>query len=258
MTQDAGSAVELIAPLRADPARTALLFDFDGTLSPTVTDPAAARPATGATGLLADLVGRYRTVAVVSGRPITFLAGLVPDGVVVSGQYGLERRDADGVVTVHAGVDADAVRGAEADLLADGLPAEVLEPKGLTLTVHYRNRPEDEARIRTAVDRVAGERDLAVHDAKQSVELRPHVEVDKGSEVRDLAAGATAVLYVGDDVGDLPAFAAVRALAATGIAAATVGVDGPELPAEVRAAVDVTVDGTAGVVELLARLAADA
>ena len=43
---------DLIRPLREDPARSALLFDFDGTLSPTVPDPDDARPMPGAVEML--------------------------------------------------------------------------------------------------------------------------------------------------------------------------------------------------------------
>ena len=44
------------------PDRTALLTDFDGTISPIVDDPAAARPLPGAVDALHALPGRYRRV----------------------------------------------------------------------------------------------------------------------------------------------------------------------------------------------------
>lgn len=251
-----GALAPLLARLRADPARTALLFDFDGTLSPTVADPAAARPAPGVVPLLTSLTTAYRTVGVVSGRPLAVLERLLPAGVVLSGQYGLERRAADGTRSGSADAWRAAVRAAADDLRARGVDPDALEPKGLSLTVHYRTRPADEPTIRAAATAVADERSLVVHDAKQSVELRPPVAVDKGTVVRDLAADARSVLYVGDDVGDLPAFRALADLRAAGATAIAVGVDGPELPDAVRAAVDVTVDGTDAVVGLLRSLSA--
>ena len=86
----------LVDRLRVDPARTVLLLGFDGTLSPTFVDPAAARPADGVVPVLTALAVEYRTVGVVSGRPLDVLDALLPAGVVLSGQYGLERRAADG------------------------------------------------------------------------------------------------------------------------------------------------------------------
>lgn len=251
----APSLAALVEPLRADPARAALLFDFDGTLSPTVADPAEARPAEGVAPLLGELADRYRTVALVSGRPVAFLAPLVPAGIVLSGQYGLERREADGTVVRHpaaVGVDLDAVVD---DLRALGVAADAIEPKGLSVTVHYRTRPADEPLIRDAVGRVAGPHGLVVHDAKQSVELRVPAEVDKGTVVHELAAGAAGVLYVGDDLGDVPAFAALAVLRSSGVATASVAVRGPEAPPEVLASADAAVEGTEGVVHLLRSLA---
>ncbi len=254
----AGELDRLLAPLLARPASTALLFDFDGTLSPTVADPAAARPADGVDDLLVALAARYRAVAVVSGRPVGFLAEVLSPGPLLSGQYGLERRRADGSVARVDGADPAVVDRAHQDLLGWGIDPAAIEPKGLTLTVHFRTRPETEADVRTAVEAVARARGLAVHDAKRSVELRPDVAVDKGTVVAELAEGADQVLYVGDDVGDLPAFVALHDARASGVTAVSVAVDGPELPDAVRAAADVTVPGQGGVVALLRRLAAGA
>ena len=64
--------------------------------------------------------------------------------------------------------------------------------------------------------------------------------------VAELAAGLAAVCFVGDDTGDLPAFEALRRLAAAGVATLAVAVAGPETPAAVLAAADMVVDGPAG------------
>jgi len=87
------------------------------------------------------------------------------------------------------------------------------------------------------------------------VELRPP-GFDKGGVLRRLAAAArpSAVLFVGDDLGDIPAFAAVEALRAAGTPGLTVASASPEAAAVADRA-DVAVDGPAGVVELLVTLA---
>ncbi len=59
---------------------------------------------------------------------------------------------------------------------------------------------------------------------------------------------------MGDDIGDLPAYAALQDLAGDGVAAVGVAVDGPELPDAVRAAAQVVLPSQAAIVDLLAAL----
>lgn len=88
------------------------------------------------------------------------------------------------------------------------------------------------------------------------LELRPP-GMDKGvallEHVRETGAGA--VLYAGDDLGDLPAFAAVEKLRADGVPGLLVCSGSAEVGALAERA-DLVVDGPAGVVELLRALAA--
>jgi trehalose 6-phosphate phosphatase len=58
----------LAAILRA-PGRALIAVDYDGTLAPIVTDPAAAVPHPGAIAALRDVAARAGTVAVITGRP---------------------------------------------------------------------------------------------------------------------------------------------------------------------------------------------
>lgn len=67
--------------------------------------------------------------------------------------------------------------------------------------------------------------------------------------------GAESVLYAGDDLGDLPAFAAVDKLRSDGIPGLLV-CSGNDEVTELRERADLVVDGAAGVVALLSALAA--
>jgi trehalose 6-phosphate phosphatase len=98
------------------------------------------------------------------------------------------------------------------------------------------------------------------------LELRPP-GVDKGTALRALVdeVGAQTVIYVGDDVGDLPAFRAVISLresgAIDGLAVGSIvpGVGGggeDEVPAQLREQVDLVLPGPDGVVAWLSGLAA--
>jgi trehalose 6-phosphate phosphatase len=247
--------VDPLAPFLERPALAAVVLDFDGTLSPIVDVPAEARPVEGAAELLDHLAHRLGLVAVTSGRPVAFLLPLLPPSVVLSGLYGLEvvqdgvRRDLRG-----AGAWREAVADV-ARISADRGPhGMVVEPKGLSLTLHYRTRPDLAPAVQAWAEAQAARSGLVARAAKMSVELHPPIAADKGTAVEALTAGLAAVCYVGDDLGDLPAFDALDRLAAAGVHTLRVAVAGPETPPELVDRADVLVEDPAGVLDLLRRL----
>jgi trehalose 6-phosphate phosphatase len=129
-----------------------------------------------------------------------------------------------------------------------------VESKGLSLTLHYRSRPELADSVREWAERQAARSGLQARPAKMSVELHPPIEADKGTAVDQLADDLAALCFVGDDVGDLPAFAALERLAESGVGVLRVAVVGPECPPELVAVADATVEGPDGAVELLRSL----
>jgi trehalose 6-phosphate phosphatase len=253
-------------PLQAlvDEAGRALVgLDYDGSLAPIVTDPAAARVLPAARDALAALVPLVGRVAVVSGRPAAFLAEHVGlEGVTYAGIYGLERWEGapgSGRVVVDPRVEdwSPVVAGVAAAAEAE-LPGVLVERKGLVaVTLHWRSAPALEDRAAAWAAAAAAREGLAVVPGRLAAELRPPVPVDKGTTVTDLARGASSALFAGDDAGDLPAFAGLRALVTRGELphAVTVGVRSDESP-DAIAAQDVVVEGPAGLAELLAALAA--
>jgi trehalose 6-phosphate phosphatase len=255
------SLPELLRPVAARPAGAALLADFDGTLSPVVADPAAARPLPGTAEVLARLAGRYARVALISGRPVRFLADVMLDGsastsgLLLSGGYGLEsivdgtvvtRPEAEPWIPVVAQVADEADRHSQ---------AAVVERKRLSLTLHYRTAPERGDAVVAWATQAADRHGLEARPARQSIELHPPMHVDKGTVVGELAAGLTGVVYFGDDIGDLAAFAALDRLAAAGVHTVKVVAASVETAPEVRDAADVLVDGPAGVLALLTEMA---
>lgn len=245
-----------LAPFTDRPADAAVLLDFDGTLSPIVEDPASARPLDGVTDALTRLAARFGLVAITSGRPVDFLLPLLPDGLVLSGLYGLEVvRDGQRTDRAGAGawreVVADVVRSS-ADRGPDGMG---VESKGLSLTLHYRSHPELAAAVAEWARQQGARSGLEVRPAKMSVELHPPIAADKGTAVEELVAGLAAVCFVGDDRGDLPAYDALDRLAARGVHALRVAVASDEAPDELIDRADLVVDGPAEVLDLLNRLA---
>jgi trehalose 6-phosphate phosphatase len=250
-------ATTALAPLLQSPGRSAVLLDFDGTLAPIVDAPADAHPIEGAMDVLAVLARRVAVVAVVSGRPVEFLAPFVPDRVVVAGLYGLEvlrdgrRTDHPGAAPWRAVVDEVARRS-----VTDGPAGMVVESKGLSLTLHYRTRHDLEHAVAGWASAQAARSGLVVRPARMSVELHPPIAADKGSAVDDLVHGVESVCFVGDDRGDLPAFDALDRLETRGVAAVRVAVASDEVPGELVDRADLVVDGPSAVLDLLRHLAA--
>jgi trehalose 6-phosphate phosphatase len=244
-----------LAPLRADPTHAAICSDFDGTLSLIVEDPAAARLLDDAYDVLDRLAARYARVAVVSGRPAAFVAEFLPPSVVVSGLYGLEQiHDGTRIEHLSAGAWTATIAAVAAVAESDGPRGMVVEPKGLSLTLHYRGRPGLADEVAAWASAQAGAVGLSMRPARMSVELHPPIDVDKGTAVRDLVGDLSAALFVGDDQGDLPAFAALDELAGEGVAVVKVAVASAEMPPALLDAADVVVDGPAGTLELLRSL----
>jgi trehalose 6-phosphate phosphatase len=250
----------LLEPFLVAPHRAGVLTDFDGTLSPIVDEPESARPLPEAVDVLHRLAARYGRVAVVSGRPASFLAKRLKlaeaPGLVASGLYGMEYAQGDQITTNPRAEEWRGMVHRVACEAEEQAPPEVhVERKGLSVTLHYRTCPEQAVWVRTWAEAAAERSGLLLHPARMSDELRPPVEIDKGTVVAELAAGLSAVCFLGDDVGDLPAFAALDRLREhDDVATLKVVVASPEAPRALIDEGDVVVDSPAGALDVLERL----
>ena len=259
-----------LAPLRERLPAAAVLLDLDGTLAPIRPRPEDVVLSPETRHAVADLRGRARLVGLVSGRALADLEQIVGlDGCAYAGNHGMEIRRPDGRREVVEEVRPFVPR--VADFAARWGPERLdphgvrLEDKGVTLSFHYRTAP-DERDARDFLDREvapdARAAGLRVTHGRKVVEVRPPVAVDKGTAVRELVAGSgcRVAAYLGDDVTDLDAWAALRAMARDGTVdlAVAVAVVGDETPRAVAEAADVALPGTAGVLAVLRWLAADA
>ena len=141
---------------------------------------------------------------------------------------------------------------------AAGLGAFV-EDKGQALAVHTRRCAEPEValeRLRSILAALAERTGLPVEPGRLVLELRPP-GMDKGKALRSfvdgLGARPSAVLFAGDDLGDLAAFDAVDELRGEGVPGVLVCSGSAEVTALAERA-DVVVDGPSGVVDLLGGL----
>ncbi|MCM2577245.1 trehalose-phosphatase [Streptomyces meridianus] len=264
-----------LAALLARPEDAVIALDFDGTLAPIVDDPEQARAHPGAVPALVRLAPLVRSVAVLTGRPAEVavrsggFAGVPGLGhLVVLGHYGAERWEAaTGEVRAPAAPPGVAAATAELpDVLARTAAGRdtYIEDKGRAVAVHTRRAADPQGALDALWEplaRLAERNSLIVEPGKFVLELRPP-GMDKGAALTGhvRAAGAGAVLFAGDDLGDLAAFGAVEALRAEGVPGVRVcsaarGSAGTGTPPELAAQADLLVDGPDGVVGLLNALA---
>lgn len=248
-----------------DPKRSLIAVDYDGTLAPIVPDPSKAQPAAGAVEALIALAERVGTLAIVTGRPVRDVLGFLHlestpglAGVVVAGHYGLERFIGGQLEAPPPEPGVAQARRRLPGLLADS-PDARLEDKGHALAVHTRGAPDPAgllAQLTPALRQLADEVGLAAEPGRFVLELRPP-GMDKGAALRRLVTeyAAQAVLFAGDDLGDLAAYAAVEALRADGVPGVTVCSRSAEVTVLAQRA-DLVVDGPDGVVALLRELSA--
>ncbi|WP_458091597.1 trehalose-phosphatase [Streptomyces malaysiensis] len=260
---------EGLAALLERPSRAVVGFDFDGTLAEIVPDPDQARAHPGAVPALSRLAPKVRSAAVITGRPAEvavryggFAGAEGLDGLVVLGLYGAERWDAaSGALQApepHPGVAA-----VQAELPAvleehGASQGTWTEDKGRAVAVHTRRAEDPQAtfeRLRAPLHALAERHGLIIEPGRLVLELRPP-GMDKGVALMEYVrrTGAEAVLYAGDDLGDLAAFAAVERLRAEGVPGVLVCSGSTEVT-ELAKRADLVVDGPAGVVELLSALA---
>ncbi len=233
------------------PTRAGLFLDFDGVLSDIGPEPDGAVPRAGLPELLVDLHDALGRVAIVSGRPVTYLADLIPPVIDIVGLYGLEWRTGGRHHTLH---EAEEWRSVMRQLVEEAVAEfgeAVVEPKGLSLTIHYRNQPELSGPVQKWVDDAAIRTGAEGRRAKASFEIHPPIKRDKGTVVVELAQDFDPVAYVGDDLGDLPAFDGLDELAQRGVATVRVAVASEEAPPILLNRADHVVDGPAGAEEML-------
>jgi trehalose 6-phosphate phosphatase len=251
--------------LRGRAGNVALCLDFDGTLAPIVDDPELSAPSPGVVETLARLATKFAAVAIVSGRPAAFLVErAAAAGVRYLGLYGLQEiRGDDAWLDPRLAAALGSVVAARDDLRRSAVvrtSGAHLEDKEYAVAVHTRRLADPErwtAQIDATVRQIAQARGLEMVPGRLVWELRPAVRDDKGDALRRVVreSGARAVVVIGDDLGDVPAFAAAAQLTAEGVEMLRVAVRSTEAPAALLAAADYIVDGPPGVATFLERLA---
>jgi len=212
-----------VAHDRLDGTPLAVMLDVDGTLAPIAPTPEQAVVPDETRDTLRRLVALPGVVvALVSGRSAADawrMAGV--EGAWVIGNHGFELRTPDGQLSpidvVRPFEDKIAEAAHQLSAVEPVVPGAIVENKRWTLSVHYRL--VDPSEVKALVDRareVARTLGLRLTEGKKIVELRPPVDVHKGTATWSLAQhlGATgpdaSILYAGDDRTDEDAIAILR------------------------------------------------
>ncbi|WP_313404175.1 trehalose-phosphatase [Aeromicrobium sp.] len=256
-----------------DAGHTLLALDFDGTLSPIVEDPAAAWIHPDSLAALRRLGPVLAAIAIITGRPVDqarrlgrFEEGAGLESLLVCGQYGAEHWNATTGEVTRPG------RPEAVHELAERLPQWLaehdaerirVEDKGLAIALHTRGvAPGLLDTLAPQIAALAAEFDLHVEPGRQVMELRAH-RTDKGETLRRVVESVRpgALVFAGDDLGDLPAFHEAIAMREEGLEVTLVCSASAEQDALVALA-DVVLDGPDAVAtwltELADRLAPDA
>lgn len=218
--------------------RLALVFDYDGTLTPLVAHPSLAHLEPGLGELLARLAATPRvTVGLVSGRALDNLmemAGLA--GLHYGGSTGLEMELAGERLIPAKAQESCALLdslSAAFEQRLDTYPGTWVEKKPFGFTVHYRQLEMDKiVPLQTEVMALLEPHADSLHilDGPMAIEVVPAIERDKGTALRSMVAysgtESATVLYAGDAANDAPALAA-----AVELGGISLGI-GPKPPAE--------------------------
>jgi trehalose 6-phosphate phosphatase len=250
-------------------------LDFDGTLSPIVEDPESAVIHPDAPRVLTELAAQVRAVVVITGRParqvvelghLEEVADALPEDaeLAVMGQYGNERWDSRSraFTSPEPPEGLHAFREELPGLLADADAVDAhVEEKGLAVAVHTRRLPDPAAafeRLRERLAASAEQHGLLLEPGRLVLEVRaPGMHKGLAVDAAFEEHRGRGVLFIGDDLGDLEAFEAARALAERGVPTLLVCSGSEEQEALVEIS-DIVVPGPDGVMDLLASYATDA
>jgi len=205
-----------------------LLLDYDGTLTPIVSSPELADLAGGVRQLLEALARkRQLTLAIISGRALVDIKEKVGiSGIVYAGNHGLE---IEGPQISFVSPVAEEFKPVISRLYGElsqalgAIKGAMVEDKGLTLSVHYRQVADEKGEaVRRIFERITSDAEvlgkIQVTSGKKVYEIRPAVAWDKSRVIKVLMdkfrggepKDAPLPVYLGDDLTDEDAFKAIE------------------------------------------------
>jgi trehalose 6-phosphate phosphatase len=198
----------------------ALFLDIDGTLVEDAAKPDNVRIDEDLAKALPGVAARLgNALALVTSRSIRGVDHLFPQlRLPMAGRHGSERHDAEGTIHVNAPDPSTFTQIRQIlEVLSDRYPGLLLEDKGNTLALHYRDVPHLAAHVhrvlRTTVKSAGGSLDL--QPGKRMLEVRPGSR-NKGTAItefmREAPFAGRRPVFAGDDRADEFGFAVVDSM----------------------------------------------
>ncbi len=206
-----------------------LFFDYDGTLTPIVSQPEDAIISSEMKQLLSQLAEEVK-VAVVSGRGLKDVKSKVSlDNLYYAGSHGFEAEGPEGLHFEHEQGKhiLPVLKEAEEALQRELTEVEGVrvERKRFAIAIHYRNVADgQEEVVKQKADEVLSRfSQLKKGLGKKIVEFKPDIDWHKGRAVSwlveklDSGQQESIPVYIGDDITDEDAFRQVRSEGGLGI-----------------------------------------
>jgi alpha,alpha-trehalase len=217
------SALEHVQEIAGGSGRAAVFLDYDGTLTPIVSQPEDASLSDSMRQTLRELAARSPVVAILSGRDLDDVRRRVNiDSIVYAGSHGFDIAGPDGLCRQMGTEFLSNLDTAEKELhkALDGISGARVERKRFSIAAHCRNVNENDVpKVEQAVSEVATRhRKLRRINGKKVYELLPDVAWDKGKAALWLLetlglesrSGGIRPIYIGDDRTDEDAFRALE------------------------------------------------
>jgi trehalose 6-phosphate phosphatase len=214
--------IEQLFKIRGD-RKFVVCLDYDGTLTPIVSDPEAAELPDDNRDIITQL-SNHIPVAVISGRDLQDLKRKIEiNSIIYAGSHGFDISGPDGLEMVHESEKeiTPALDKAEQRLnehLKDIRGAKI-ERKKFAIAVHYRNVDDHEV-VQSVKNEVQKEADrqeiLKTGSGKKIMELKPDIDWNKGyaltwlTEKMGWNAKNYLRIYIGDDITDEDGFEAIK------------------------------------------------
>jgi len=217
------SVLEHIPEIAGRSCPVAVFLDYDGTLTPIVSQPEDASLSDSMRQTLRELAARAPVVAILSGRDLDDVRRRVNiDSIVYAGSHGFDIAGPRGLrrqMATEFLPDLDVVEKELHEAL-DRISGPRVERKHFSIAAHYRNVKENDVlAVERAFDAVAVRHpELRRINGKKVYELLPAIEWDKGKAVvwlletlgLESRSGGSRPIYIGDDSTDEDVFCALK------------------------------------------------
>ena len=212
------SALEHVQEIAGPSCRVAVFLDYDGTLTPIVSQPENAWLSDSMRQTLQEFAAQT-PVAILSGRDLDDVRNRGEiDDIVYAGSHGFDIAGPHGLRRQMATEFLAKLDKVERELheRLDGINGALVERKRFSVAAHYRNLSENDVpKVERAVSELAARhRELRRIEGKKVYEMLPDIDWDKGKAViwlleelgLESRSGGIRPIYIGDDRTDEDAF----------------------------------------------------